>query len=75
MVPAGAAGRRMNCMKGPSHSTRDWTPALPGASMGQEEAALERVEAGAEPAMVKGVFGSGAQPQRGHRSRWAVVRG
>lgn len=43
--------------------------------MGREGVALEWAEAEAESAMVKGVFGSGARPRCGRRSRLAVVRG
>lgn len=70
-VAVGLEGR-VGYMLGPSRSSKDWTHATLEASM--VEVALERVEAGAGLAMVWRVFGSGARPRRGHRSRWAVVR-
>lgn len=75
LAATAAAERRIGCMLGPSRSSGYWTPESLGACMGLEEVELERVEAEAESAMVKQVFGSGARPRCGHRPQWAVVRG
>jgi hypothetical protein len=74
VVPA-EEGWRIDYTQESFRSTGHSTSAKPGASMGLEEVALEPVEAGAESAMVMGVFGFGARPRRGRRSQWAVVRG
>jgi hypothetical protein len=73
VVPA-EAGRRIGCTPGFFHSRGKWNSVSTGVNMGPEEVALERVEAGVESAVVKGVFGSDVRPRCERRSRWAVVR-